>query len=330
MPREMMTVRLDRQVRLRLVAAARRRRRTPSDLTRDALEAWLDAQEATAGATPYEAPGRSHRVGQGRRPQSLDEGLPGHRRLLQRRRRRWPMILIDAGPMVALVDASDQHHASCAEALRGVREPLGTVWPALTEAMDLLLDLPRGQEAVWEMVDRRVVRLLDLGPDDVPRIRELMAKYSRPPDGPGRRRRSCAWRSGTAWRPCLPWTAATSRSTGCNGRRRFRILDGRNDRGRPVPGAAPDEQPADEAANEANRSGSRRPCGPPATSAPGAAPSTRGAEAFRAAGRIGRQPVRTRPDLVPAAVLGQSLLERLDREPLGHPSNASLADELLK
>ena len=51
----MMTFRMDRQVRLRLAAAARRRGRTPSDLTRDALEAWLDAQEAAAGATPYEA-----------------------------------------------------------------------------------------------------------------------------------------------------------------------------------------------------------------------------------------------------------------------------------
>lgn len=93
------------------------------------------------------------------------------------------MILIDAGPLVALVDASDQHHASCAAALRGVREPLATVWPAVTEAMYLLLDLPRGQDAVWEMFDRRVVRLLDLGQDDIPRLRELMAKYSdRPMD----------------------------------------------------------------------------------------------------------------------------------------------------
>jgi hypothetical protein len=55
MPKEVMTVRLDRRVRLRLAAAARRRGRTASDLTRAALEDWLDAQEREPGATPYEA-----------------------------------------------------------------------------------------------------------------------------------------------------------------------------------------------------------------------------------------------------------------------------------
>lgn len=93
------------------------------------------------------------------------------------------MILVDASPLVALVDASDQHHRGCVAALRAMRGPLATVWPVLTEAMYLLLDLPRAQNAVWEMVDRRAVRLLDLGLDDVPRIRELMGKYvNRPMD----------------------------------------------------------------------------------------------------------------------------------------------------
>ena len=93
------------------------------------------------------------------------------------------MILIDAGPMVALVDASDQHHRSCVSTFRSVQEPLGTVWPALTEAMYLLLDLPKGQDAVWEMLERKAFRLLPLDQDDIPRIRELMAKYAdRPMD----------------------------------------------------------------------------------------------------------------------------------------------------
>jgi predicted nucleic acid-binding protein len=92
------------------------------------------------------------------------------------------MILVDAGPLVALVDASDQHHRSCAAALRDVREPLATVWPVLSEVMYLLLDLPRAQNAVWEMVDRRAVQLLDLGLDALARIRELMTNYACPMD----------------------------------------------------------------------------------------------------------------------------------------------------
>lgn len=93
------------------------------------------------------------------------------------------MILVDAGPLVALVDADDGYHAACTAALRQIREPLGTVWPALTEAMYLLADQPRAQDAIWEMLSRGSVRLLSLDTGDVPRMRELMRKYAdRPMD----------------------------------------------------------------------------------------------------------------------------------------------------
>lgn len=93
------------------------------------------------------------------------------------------MILVDAGPLVAFVDRRDRHHAACVKVFRELHEPLGTVWPALTEAMYLLADLPRGQEAVWDIVERGAVRIAPLDDGDVPRIRELMKKYAdRPMD----------------------------------------------------------------------------------------------------------------------------------------------------
>jgi uncharacterized protein len=91
------------------------------------------------------------------------------------------LILVDAGPLVALVDSGDQHHARCVDALRGFREPLATVWPPLTEAMYLLADLPKAQEALWEMIDRGALQLLTLDAGDVSRIRELMKKYANRP-----------------------------------------------------------------------------------------------------------------------------------------------------
>ena len=93
------------------------------------------------------------------------------------------MILVDAGPLVALVDADDQHHEQCVAALKRLHEPLATVWPAVTEAMYLLNDLPAAQEALWEMLLRKAVDLLPLDLVDLPRIRELMREYSdRPMD----------------------------------------------------------------------------------------------------------------------------------------------------
>ncbi|HEX2664630.1 MAG TPA: PIN domain-containing protein [Candidatus Acidoferrum sp.] len=93
------------------------------------------------------------------------------------------MILVDAGPLVALVDADDQYHKKCVAALKVLREPLATVWPPVTEAMYLLSDLPKAQEALWEMLARGVLQLLSLDLADVPRMRELMSKYvDRPMD----------------------------------------------------------------------------------------------------------------------------------------------------
>jgi predicted nucleic acid-binding protein len=93
------------------------------------------------------------------------------------------LILIDAGPLVALIDADDQHHDVCHETFQAIREPLGTVWPAFTEAMYLLSDLPAGQEALWEMLARSTIQILPLTDNDAPRMRSLMRKYTdRPMD----------------------------------------------------------------------------------------------------------------------------------------------------
>lgn len=85
-------------------------------------------------------------------------------------------VLVDAGPLVALIDRRDAHHARCVEALREIRDPLATVWPALVEAMYLLDTWPE-QAILWSMIQAGPISIAPLGDDDVPRLRELMAKY---------------------------------------------------------------------------------------------------------------------------------------------------------
>jgi hypothetical protein len=87
------------------------------------------------------------------------------------------VILVDAGPLAALVDADDQHHRECTAALAQVADALGTVWPVVSEVMYLLSDLPVGQAAVWEMLGSGTVQLLPLTSEDIPRLRALMQKY---------------------------------------------------------------------------------------------------------------------------------------------------------
>jgi len=93
------------------------------------------------------------------------------------------MILVDAGPMVALLSADDQHRAPCSEAVRTLRGPLATVWPALTEAMHLLKPRPLAQQTLLKQVENGALSLLPLAATDVPRMKELMRKYAdRPMD----------------------------------------------------------------------------------------------------------------------------------------------------
>lgn len=87
------------------------------------------------------------------------------------------MILVDAGPLVALIHADDREHERCKEVLNSLQGPMGTVWPALTEAMYLLNFSWKAQDALWEMVESGALRNLILDEGDVPRMKELMRKY---------------------------------------------------------------------------------------------------------------------------------------------------------
>lgn len=88
-----------------------------------------------------------------------------------------PSVLVDAGPLVALIDRSDSHHRRCVAALAGIRETLATVWPALTEAMYLLRASAQAQQELWTLFNVGGVKFMELGPEDCPRMRELMWKY---------------------------------------------------------------------------------------------------------------------------------------------------------
>jgi len=86
-------------------------------------------------------------------------------------------VLVDAGPLVALIDRSDSYHRACRDVLGGIPDPLGTVWPAFTEAMYLLRSSIQAQRALWDMLAVGGVSLLELDIEDCPRMRELMLKY---------------------------------------------------------------------------------------------------------------------------------------------------------
>lgn len=86
-------------------------------------------------------------------------------------------VLVDAGPLIALLDRSDPHHEACKTTLRTLTGPLVSVWPAVTEAMYLLGFSWDAQDALWDLITSEVITLAPLDHADAPRIRELMKKY---------------------------------------------------------------------------------------------------------------------------------------------------------
>ena len=86
-------------------------------------------------------------------------------------------MLVDAGPLVSLLDRGDAAHEACVAVLRKLRAPLVTVWPAFTEAMYLLGGSWPAQKALWSRLETEALALAPLDETDAPRMRELMEKY---------------------------------------------------------------------------------------------------------------------------------------------------------
>jgi predicted nucleic acid-binding protein len=89
------------------------------------------------------------------------------------------MTLCDAGPLVALANNADKHHARCVAALETLpRGGLVTTWPCFAEAMYLLARGGwRAQDGLWDYVADGLLRLHTPAKTEWPRMRTLMEDY---------------------------------------------------------------------------------------------------------------------------------------------------------
>ena len=89
------------------------------------------------------------------------------------------MTLVDAGPLIALIDRDDADHDACVAMLNDLSGPLVTTWAAFTEAMYLLGDRAgwSGQEALWRLVNRDDLVLHAVEDGMLTRAQNLMKKY---------------------------------------------------------------------------------------------------------------------------------------------------------
>lgn len=90
-------------------------------------------------------------------------------------------VLVDAGPLVAILNRRDRHHRTCADVMKRVRRPLLSTWMPVTEAMYLLDFSVAAQGALLEMIERGALEILELVREDLPAMQRLMRKYEDQP-----------------------------------------------------------------------------------------------------------------------------------------------------
>jgi uncharacterized protein len=87
--------------------------------------------------------------------------------------------LTDSGPLFALLNRNDDYHERATAAIDRVTGPLLTTWPVVAETMYLLGESAgwSGQNALWTMIVREHLVLLNIGSSQYGRVRELMDRY---------------------------------------------------------------------------------------------------------------------------------------------------------
>jgi len=86
-------------------------------------------------------------------------------------------ILIDTGPIVALLNPEDSYHDICLETSNAIDGPLYTCWPVVTEAAYLLAYSPRAVQQLLHSLDGSFLELLQLHAAEAKAVAALMKRY---------------------------------------------------------------------------------------------------------------------------------------------------------
>lgn len=85
--------------------------------------------------------------------------------------------IADTGPLVAFLDRSERHHDWAVERVKELSAPLLVCEPVLAEAMYLLGDLPKAQDALYGLLENGALRIAFRADEHVSTLRVLHRKY---------------------------------------------------------------------------------------------------------------------------------------------------------
>jgi predicted nucleic acid-binding protein len=85
--------------------------------------------------------------------------------------------ILDTGPLVGALDRDDQWHEWAAKQFAAIKQPALTCDAVISEACFLLRDVPEARQKVFALVERGILRVLPVLPDESPAVRTLLARY---------------------------------------------------------------------------------------------------------------------------------------------------------
>ena len=86
-------------------------------------------------------------------------------------------VLVDTGPLVAILSSADEHHERCVETLQNLPGPLFSCWPVITEAAWLLRAHARAVQQLLRSIHSGFLELLPLSGLESKGIADIMKKY---------------------------------------------------------------------------------------------------------------------------------------------------------
>ncbi len=86
-------------------------------------------------------------------------------------------VLVDTGPLVAIMSRTDQHHKVCVEALQDLPGPLFSCWPVITEAAWLLRRHRGAVPRLLGSISEGFLELLPIQSAEAAEIGKMMEKY---------------------------------------------------------------------------------------------------------------------------------------------------------
>lgn len=86
-------------------------------------------------------------------------------------------ILVDTGPIVAILNPGDSYHQICVETSSAIDGPLFTCWPVITEAAYLLAYSPSAVQRLLNSIDGGFLCLLSLDAEEAKGVGAVMKRY---------------------------------------------------------------------------------------------------------------------------------------------------------